>query len=1688
MPNNPLLPADILNYYQWSAQNGINPPQLPAGYVLATDPTTTGILALRLFDAAYITTGIIDPNRLGTGATGAGNLYLADDGVWKPVAGGGGGGDMYKATYDIDNSGIVDKAEALTTLGRNSTGATLYEGTIVRIEGSTGNRPNFVKAQANNDANSAQTFGVVMTDIANNSDGYVLVQGTLHDLDTRTGGGGATHPFTDVTLVDGDLLFLHPTIPGYITNIKPSAPQHLVYVGVVTRTSPTNGTIVYRIQNGYELYELHDVAPTPYINNGVLYRDTATNLWKSATIDTILGGTPLLTIPTLAQVTTAGNTTTNAITVGGFTSNASSTIVGAAAGTIGTRVLTIEGSHPEIWFKDTFVGEPSFALSQYGSAFYFARTSSTGVFTSYAGVIVGASWSFGHGGNPTATVHIKGSDVLSSTKAFLVQNSSPSDLLTIWNDGAVGINTSTNAGYKLDVNGTARVQGAVVAQLSSPTSDAFYTISSSAIGFYTSNSYTKAQKLNLTNAVGVPSAPNNVLAVSGSITAASALAQGVLFNNTLVAAANNDVLVGLDINPTFTNGAFTGVTNLALRVQGNTEISRSGADTQLTIARGGGASLILQAKANSTSSSEGVNLYWTANTWLKFVLGSSVVANFSNVGNLLVGTSTDAGYKLDVIGSGRIKGAGTTSATTAFVVQNSLSSTTFSVRDDGRVLIPGSTVLQGFTQIGLIQFYPVLDGLYGASSTGRVLRVDTTFDATVSSTYAYQLGAFSLETGTASNINGTSIFTTLAPTSGSKTFTTLNVASTINATGTYSGIVRGIYYNPTLTSITGVTHRAIETTSGDVIFNGGNLTVDTNTLFVDATNDRVGIGTTSPTYKLEASSAGYTAFGIMSGANNNAEIHFQNTGYGLPRWTIRTTGTPNGSSGNLTFQRLGSTFPLTITSGDNVLIGTTTDAGYKLDVNGTARIVNKTNIGSETVSQGSLYVGHNGTAGGSNGTSTVFFVSQFGNYPYRLGAEGNGYDFYLRQANGGQGSINIDFSGLNSISYNITNTNVLNQSFGKSVVIDAKMSLNSYLAIGTRFGYSDSVTAGDSPLIFFRSMSGSYFDKTLDAAVTIRNGLPTVADNNITKNTAYWYRNGYIGIGTSTTFSATNTLKGAITINQGTTIGYQNLTPGSLSSVITSGTSTTVTFTPNNGNGVPGYDIIVGTIITANGVSRRVTAVNYQSVTVDSAVDWSAGYNYTYRNPYVSIADGSTPIFDILPSGNVAVGTTTGLAKFTVAGSITAASLIAQGVYFNNTLVAAANNDVLVGLDINPTFTNGAFTGVSNLTLRVKGSTQYIFTTGDGLIFNRDGAGNYIRPITQPLVLYSPNSSVYQYINNSGVGINTPPSARLHIKGSGTTTSTTSLRVENSSGTVGLIVNDAGNTLLGTTTDAGYKLDVNGTARFAGQIAGSNGLSITGGNIISQTGANSGRMTMLNLRNTGGGFQSAVGTSLAIAFTNREVAGVWTDDVIENVVYSNTAGAVTTGYSFYTHSNQLYNTSPVLAMSINGTNVGIGIASPTEKLHIVDNSTGNKFARISAGAADASAAWVAQNDLVDNIVYRVFGSGVSGTQMGVNLARSASLIANLDGTGKFLIGTYSNTDVVFGAGDQERMRLINNTGNFLIGTTVDVGTKLNVSGDINAMGYRINNVIGYTGILNIPGNPPGMQNVDIQGGIIVNIF
>ena len=174
-----------------------------------------------------------------------------------------------------------------------------------------------------------------------------------------------------------------------------------------------------------------------------------------------------------------------------------------------------------------------------------------------------------------------------------------------------------------------------------------------------------------------------------------------LINPTLVAAANNDKLVGLDINPTFTNGAFTNVWNTPLRVsneiyigQDITTITSSAAD-KVFIGRNGGASgsgflglITGQVAAPTTGISSGALLGFNASStnffgegvgevrnskydiWFqtgaingggyRFYTGTQENVTIFDNGNMLLqagGTKTNAGYKLDVNGTARVQGA-----------------------------------------------------------------------------------------------------------------------------------------------------------------------------------------------------------------------------------------------------------------------------------------------------------------------------------------------------------------------------------------------------------------------------------------------------------------------------------------------------------------------------------------------------------------------------------------------------------------------------------------------------------------------------------------------------------------------------------------------------------------------------------------------------------------------------------------------------------------------------------------------------------------------------------------------------------------------------------------------------------------------------------------------------------------------
>jgi hypothetical protein len=171
------------------------------------------------------------------------------------------------------NGSLVDLAVSQTSPAsvlveqvRNTTGATLLKGTAVYISGATGQLPTVSKALATSDATSAQTLGLITADLANNSNGYVTIIGLVNDLDTSA--------FTD-----GAQLYLSPTTAGTLTATKPYAPQHLVYAAVVAHAHPVHGKLIVKVQNGYEMDELHNVSAQSPNNGDILIYNTATSLW-----------------------------------------------------------------------------------------------------------------------------------------------------------------------------------------------------------------------------------------------------------------------------------------------------------------------------------------------------------------------------------------------------------------------------------------------------------------------------------------------------------------------------------------------------------------------------------------------------------------------------------------------------------------------------------------------------------------------------------------------------------------------------------------------------------------------------------------------------------------------------------------------------------------------------------------------------------------------------------------------------------------------------------------------------------------------------------------------------------------------------------------------------------------------------------------------------------------------------------------------------------------------------------------------------------------------------------------------------------------------------------------------------------------------------------------------------------------
>lgn len=172
---------------------------------------------------------------------------------------------------EVDNNFINlnnDKSEKYTQV-KNADTVTLTTGMVVVITGSNGSNVTVIRASAASEATSSKTFAVVVDTIAVNETGRCVKDDFIENIDTSA-------------LTEGSALWLSTTA-GQLTMTAPSAPNHAVFVGYCVRSHASAGRILVKIQNGYELSELHDMLIASRTSGDTILFDGVTGVWKNVT-------------------------------------------------------------------------------------------------------------------------------------------------------------------------------------------------------------------------------------------------------------------------------------------------------------------------------------------------------------------------------------------------------------------------------------------------------------------------------------------------------------------------------------------------------------------------------------------------------------------------------------------------------------------------------------------------------------------------------------------------------------------------------------------------------------------------------------------------------------------------------------------------------------------------------------------------------------------------------------------------------------------------------------------------------------------------------------------------------------------------------------------------------------------------------------------------------------------------------------------------------------------------------------------------------------------------------------------------------------------------------------------------------------------------------------------------------------
>jgi hypothetical protein len=402
----------------------------------------------------------------------------------------------------------------------------------------------------------------------------------------------------------------------------------------------------------------------------------------------------------------------------------------------------------------------------------------------------------------------------------------------------------------------------------------------------------------------------------------------------------------------------------------------------------------------------------------------------------------------------------------------------------------------------------------------------------------------------------------------------------------------------------------------------------------------------------------------------------------------------------------------------------------------------------------------------------------------------------------------------------------------------------------------------------------------------------------------------------------------------------------------------------------------------------------------------------------------------------------------------------------------STGNAIGIRVQHNLTIPNGVNVGLaalggvnSNLNLTLQGSTTVANTGRQGLegstSINFTGAGTLTMTQGSTVRAFSALSSVYAF-NGSAVGtithlaglricfpdnvgsaVNITNNYALLINNQ--TTGTGTVNYTNRWGMYQEGASDlnyfAANMLLGSTVNTGEKLQVTGTAKFSSSVT-------AGGYFYANSNSPNSSGFIPQLGGSGKGWFATAGTTGDLL--NEAATG--------DLIIRTQLGKILLG-TYETGAPDAY-TAIAIA---NNRNVGIGTTNPSSLLHIQSSASGGQNLRIQTSISAGR-----------NYIQFANGSGDMG-YIGYGGADS-----------KFYISNQLADDMLFVNNGSERMR-ITSGGNFLIGTTTDIGKKLTLEGSFIQNGNNTNYQANTTTISSGGTATFGRNNTGYGGNLVDNI-